>query len=247
MRIGPWDYTPTLWPTLGTIVLVPLLAALGNWQLNRARESDVQHQQVLRRSRGTPLDLATAGSRRLDMKYMTWRRVLLRGHYDPAQQYLLDNQLHEDQFGYDVFTPFVLAGGHTRVLVNRGWLRGFFDRSKIPHWNTPTGEVRLVGLAKTPYRTGMTLGGRQIRKVQPGVYRMETVQLGNIAGAHGWDLLPYVVRLEPPAPPGWVRDWPVIGSRAAKNLGYAFQWFAMALTVVIIYLILNVKRRGRAA
>jgi surfeit locus 1 family protein len=58
-------------------------------------------------------------------------------------------------------------------------------------------------------------------------------------------LLPYVVRLEPPAPPGWVRDWPAIGSRAAKNMGYAFQWFAMAATVVIIYLILNVKRRRR--
>jgi surfeit locus 1 family protein len=41
---------------------------------------------------------------------------------------------------------------------------------------------------------------------------------------------------------GLVRKWARPDSGSAKNWGYAFQWFAMALAVLIIYLVLSVKR-----
>ena len=41
---------------------------------------------------------------------------------------------------------------------------------------------------------------------------------------------------------GLVRQWPRPDSGSAKNLGYAVQWFAMALAVLIIYLVLSGKR-----
>lgn len=243
MRVGPWDFNPSLWPTLGAIVVTILLARLGFWQLDRAHEKDAIHKQFLERSRGEPMDLAAAGADRNDPEYMSWRRVVLHGHYDPSQQYLLDNQVYDDKFGYDVFTPFVLDGDGTRVLVNRGWLPGPFDRRDIPRWETPAGEQQLVGLAKAPYRPGIVLGEKQVEQVRPGIFRAEILELNDIGAANGWRLLPYIVRLEPPAPAGWVRDWPPTGSGAAKSLGYAFQWFAMAAAVVIIYIIVNSKRR----
>ena len=41
---------------------------------------------------------------------------------------------------------------------------------------------------------------------------------------------------------GLVRQWPRPDSGSAKNLGYAVQWFAMALAVLITYLVLSGKR-----
>ena len=41
---------------------------------------------------------------------------------------------------------------------------------------------------------------------------------------------------------GWYGSGRARISGSAKNLGYAVQWFAMALAVLIIYLVLSVKR-----
>lgn len=42
---------------------------------------------------------------------------------------------------------------------------------------------------------------------------------------------------------GLIRDWSKPDSGATKNFGYAVQWFSLALTTVIIFIVLNVKRK----
>jgi surfeit locus 1 family protein len=39
-----------------------------------------------------------------------------------------------------------------------------------------------------------------------------------------------------------VRDWERPDVGVNMHRGYAFQWFALAVAVVILYLVLNVKR-----
>ena len=36
-------------------------------------------------------------------------------------------------------------------------------------------------------------------------------------------------------------DLPVLNLNATKNNGYAFQWFAMSLALLIIYIVVNTK------
>ena len=36
MRFGNYKFSPGLWPTLATLLLLPLLTGLGIWQLERA-------------------------------------------------------------------------------------------------------------------------------------------------------------------------------------------------------------------
>ena len=38
MRIASWEFNPSLWPTLATILVLPLFLSLGFWQLDRAEE-----------------------------------------------------------------------------------------------------------------------------------------------------------------------------------------------------------------
>ena len=56
------------------------------------------------------------------------------------------------------------------------------------------------------------------------------------------ELLPYVLRMDPESPAGFTRRWKEPGTGEERNLGYAFQWFAMAIAIFVIYLILNFKR-----
>ena len=42
---------------------------------------------------------------------------------------------------------------------------------------------------------------------------------------------------------GLIRDWSRPDSGASKNIGYAIQWFSLAATAIIIFLVLNVKRK----
>ena len=43
---------------------------------------------------------------------------------------------------------------------------------------------------------------------------------------------------------GLIREWSRPESGASKNIGYAVQWFSLAVTTIIIFLALNVKRKN---
>ena len=59
----------------------------------------------------------------------------------------------------------------------------------------------------------------------------------------GRPLPPRIVRLDAAQPDGYERVWtPTFGFGPERHIGYAFQWFALALAVLATYLILSFKR-----
>jgi len=56
-----------------------------------------------------------------------------------------------------------------------------------------------------------------------------------------------VLRLDPAMPLGYARDLELLPNTLppSRHLGYAVQWFAMALAVLVIAGVLHVRRRGR--
>ena len=52
-----------------------------------------------------------------------------------------------------------------------------------------------------------------------------------------------VLWLNPEEVGGFEYDLPVLNLNAAKNNGYAFQWFAMSAALLIIYIVVNTKRQ----
>ena len=55
-------------------------------------------------------------------------------------------------------------------------------------------------------------------------------------------LMPYIIRLDPGSKYGYVRKWAKPDSGEDVNLAYAFQWFLLAITLLLIYIIVNVKK-----
>jgi surfeit locus 1 family protein len=52
-------------------------------------------------------------------------------------------------------------------------------------------------------------------------------------------LFPYVVRLAEKQPGVLIRHWPVVLVDSGRNFSYALQWFAMAIAVIAVSLILS--------
>lgn len=242
MRIGAWHFNPGLWPSLALVALLPLLTKLGFWQLDRAEEKQALYTEYQDRISAEPVDLGQPTHLRGQPEEMYWRRCLLRGTYDPEVVYLLDNQVVRGQVGYQVFTRFLLEDGAS-VLVNRGWTAAPERRTAVPEIITAGGAMTLTGMAKPPPVTGLALGRGKAEELADDLVRVQRIDIARITADNHWSLLPYIVRLDPPAPTGMSRVLPEPGSGKEKHLGYAFQWFALAATLLVIYVVVNTKKQ----
>lgn len=240
MNSGNWCFRPKWVTSLIALAGLLILLALGNWQLDRAHQKQVLYDQYRARGNLPTINLNRWITR--DTDAVVWRRVRVSGRYHKHLQILLDNQMHQGRFGYDVFTPMRIDGFGEWVLVNRGWVPASEYRSVLPAIKTPAGDVTVTGVIKRPLFSGIVLNKNYIEKLPGGVLRTQSINLPRLEKETGITLLPYIVRLDPASPTGFVRHWQVAGSGKERNLGYAFQWFMMAAVVVFIYFYLNIKR-----
>jgi len=223
------------------VLLLPLLLYLGFWQLDRAEQKAARQQQYQSRSSAAALDLNQAYSS-LSKTAAEWRPGIGRGRFDMDTIFLLDNQVMARQAGYFVYGVFSLANEKHKILVNYGWVPVGSDRRRPPDIVLPAGELILKGLIKKAPATGIKLAATEEENLDKGVYRIQALDLSALAGNRGWRLLPYVLRLPPPGPSGFLRHWAKPGFGQERHLGYAFQWFALAGALVIIYLVVNLQR-----
>ena len=237
LRIGQRTFAPSLAATLPMLLGVALLVGLGAWQLDRAGRSRAQ-LAAYASSSTAPVPLPPA-SRPLPR----YARVRLTGQYLPQRQFLLDNMTHAGAAGYRVLTPFVTGRGDT-VLVDRGWLPLGPSRAALPEIGVG-GETReLAGRLDALPRPGIELGATPGAGPWPRVVAFPT--LAQLGAALGRELYPEVVLLDAQAPDGFLRDWHPGGLPPERHVGYALQWFALALTLLVGYVFASLRERKPA-
>ncbi len=239
MRLGGFDFTPGLWPTLATIVLVPILVSLGVWQLERAAWKQALVDEHAEHIRQSPLPLAdwlTSGDR------PQYRRVTARGRYDLDHQLLLDNSIHRGRAGYHVLTPLVLTDLAETVLVNRGWVPVGPSRVELPALPGPEEAVNVRALVTYP--PGKRLRLDDVEEPHTGWPRVvQLIEPRVLEQQLGYELLPVVLLLEADAAHGFAREWrPVYGTTPDKHRAYAMQWFTLAAVLALIYIGVNTRR-----
>jgi len=239
-----FEFRPRLLPVVAGLLLLPLLVGLGLWQLERAEDKRklVAQWQAAQEQEPVPLVQARRGGAG------RFTPVTVRGRYDARHQFLLDNRIRDNRPGFHVLTPLRLAGREQAVLVNRGWVPLGRSRQELPALPTPEGEVRVRGGWVPPPATGIRLGPPDTggsdwpRVVQYVVPERVSRQLG-------YPVLGRVVRLAPGAAGGFPREWgaePPVPFGPERHVGYAVQWFALAATLVVIFGVVNWRRRGEA-
>ena len=237
MIVLGYSFTPKIWSIIVTAAFVFLFIELGNWQLSRADQKNAQQAQLDKLSQQPIITLPGA---RVNLEDFQYREVEIRGEYLPSHTIYLDNKTHNGVAGYHVLTPIKLANSSLHVLINRGWIAGGIDRAILP--NIPQveqGEMIVTGVVVSPEQRMLQLTDQVI--VGAVWNNLDVQRYQEITGL---ELQPILVLQQDQIEDGLVRQWDRPDSGSAKNMGYAIQWFSLAATAFIIFLVLNVKRKG---
>jgi len=176
---------------------------------------------------------------RVKLDDFQYREVEIRGEYLPSHTIYLDNKTFKGVAGYHVLTPIRLANSSLHVLINRGWVAAGFDRSVLPDVPLVQGEMIVTGVVVSPEQRMLQLTDQVI--VGAVWNNLDVQRYQEITGL---ELQPILVLQQDQIEDGLVRQWDRPDSGSAKNMGYAIQWFSLAATAFIIFLVLNVKRKG---
>ncbi len=230
-------------PFVAALVVACIGVALGQWQDRRANtklalQAHHDAQQAL-----APVAI---GPKPVDPKDLEDRRVTVSGEFDREWPLYLENRPYNGHAGFYVLMPLRISASTRYVLVERGWVaRDTVDRSRLPIYNTPRGTVTVVGNAKASLGHVMQLG------TPPAILRnavLQNVEVGQVAEATGREFQPFIIEqtgTSAEAGDDLVRDWPKPSMGVEKHQGYAFQWYGLAVTALLFFVISGIRRGSK--
>ncbi|WP_237059884.1 SURF1 family protein [Microbulbifer sediminum] len=214
------------WPlTVFSILLLPALVSLGFWQLDRADEKRSLIAAVDGRLSAQPQDPNTLEH------LQRYSPVRLPGYFTDEYFYL-DNRTRNGRVGYEILQVFV--SGERRWLVNRGWMPASVSRSKLPEVSWPRAAKVITGFLYPVTQGHGDGGGNPI--TGDGPVRIQAVDAG-LTGSLRLAKPDWTIRLSADSDTALVTDWRMVNSSPARHQAYAWQWFAMALALVILWLL----------
>ena len=228
--------------SLATAIMLGICIKLGLWQYNKA-----DSRQMLQTQLNTRLNEPAVALPAKIIALESWRykRVKFTGVYDTRYQILLDNQVQNTVAGYHVLTPMQVKGSNVYVLVNRGWVPRVTAQvgevPKPPTIETPQGSYHIEGDINIPANKFFTM---DTPPSVDGAWQpvWQNLDMARYAKSVPFAVQPFVVRLDAKSTAaGFVRNWAPPGERVIMHLGYAYQWFGFALTLFVIYIVLNIK------
>jgi surfeit locus 1 family protein len=226
-------------PFFATLVAVGIGLSLGQWQTRRAVEKETIERTLLERESAPPVALNTVGPVGAALEY---RRISVRGEFVRDWPIYLDNRPYRGEAGFYILMPLKMEGSDTHVLVARGWVkRNVADRAKLPPLATPAGTVEIQGVARSHPGKVLQLGNAE--PLRPGAI-VQNLEIRELAQAVKAPMQPFMIEQLTDIPDGLVRDWPRPSGGADKHRGYAFQWYALAATAFIFFVVTGL-RRGR--
>ncbi|CAI8203663.1 MAG: Uncharacterised protein [Glaciecola sp. HTCC2999] len=218
-------------------IVISILCSLGSWQIARYEDkkerviqiSERQAQGVIEHRMLTTLNLSDVRDVMINISPLEY-----------SDKYLwLDNQQSNGQIGFKLVVPVNTEEGW--LLVNMGWVKGRKDRLTLP--NIPaleeltkplTGAISIPGINRFVTETALNDG--QFPKV---IQQIEISRLGDLIDK---PLLPYMLTVTQPSE-DYIRQWTPVVMAPEKHIGYAIQWFGLAIAGFIIYFIAWRKKR----
>ncbi|WOX03931.1 SURF1 family protein [Microbulbifer pacificus] len=214
--------------------LFPLLLGLGNWQVQRAQEKQQILDNIDGRLSTQPINITEL------QQAQPYTPVRLLGFYTDEYFYL-DNRTRSGRVGYEILQVFEsrLHGDRTRWLINRGWMPAGSLRSQLPEVTYPTYGTVISGFlyASDPAEPDQ----RDLKPIAP----QSRIQQLDTALAEQLNLTrtSWHIRLSADSGTALTTDWPLVNVDPQKHRAYALQWFAMAASLVVLWLLAATNAR----
>jgi len=217
------------------ILCIALLFSLGCWQLTRSTQKKELLKSFAGRSLQTPLKVKNLQQEQ-DLRFY---QAELTGRFDNAHTILLDNKIFHGQIGYEIYTPFYASGLTAPILIDRGFIGIHRSRTERPAIQAIAGRVTMKGMLNLPPKY-VALG--EITDGKPAwPLRVEYIHLAELSKLMKIPQLFKYVLILPPKNGTYEVEWQVTTITPERHLGYAVQWFALALTLLILSVVLNFR------
>ena len=225
-------------------------ARLGYWQLDRMHEKQAMLDaaaEALQPKAAQPLLLASDPGRGQGYDWATGSGVMANATV------WLDNQVHDGTPGLRMYCVLLPDDGVQALLLDAGWW-SLDGKRDLPKFGCPVGVQQVRGLLAPPPSSGLLHGDAM---VPSGPHRWLATRIDPLAIARELKLsagiAPRALRLDPARNKGdagvmlvpGVRDLAILPNTLtpARHLGYAVQWFGLALTVLVVAVVLTLKAR----
>ena len=225
-------------PSILITATFAFLVSLGFWQLERADD---------KRSIEASIKQANTGSVELikkeeGLQSKEYYEVRLQGKYLSDKQFIYDNQIVDQVSGYYVLTPYALAGQSKAILINRGFIPWNGRRDKLADIVVGQDAREIKVQISKPIKR-MELKPSEVGIQFPAL--IQSIDLQDMADRAKVDFSSVIGLLDASASNGFIRKWEPYTGSIEKHIGYAVQWFLMALVLAIIGIRIAIKQRKK--
>ncbi len=217
-----------------------LLNELGYWQLDRAKEKKQRMVQLESSANQLITDFSTISSD--DLKQ--FMPVKFDAFLSDENTYLIENKIQNGELGYHVLNLVTEKSTGKKVFVNRGWISAKANRKNLPKVTNPPFDWQVSGRIY-PINQDILSAEAEIEQYDQ-VYRLPVIDVHVFAKLEeklGESIEPFLIRLDKNDENGFKIDWQWISMQPEKHLAYAFQWFALAFTLLVISFIASIERK----
>tara|TARA_B100001059_G_C17816473_1_gene575583 strand:- start:1859 stop:2572 length:714 start_codon:yes stop_codon:yes gene_type:complete len=215
------------------IFLVLQFAALSAWQVTRGFEKRGLQQSFRSDSIFTPWQSGT--------EVTSFQNLSVKGTYNSERQFVLDNIIINNRYGYYILTPFDVGINEPLLLVNRGWIEKTNTNFEYSRLNIDNREININGRAGSLPKAGRKNNNRFSNSTN-WPRHLVYPSLTEVSTALGRKVQPFVLLLDHQENHGFLRHWVPSEFGPGKHFGYALQWFVMS-AVLAVLLIWNYRKK----
>jgi cytochrome oxidase assembly protein ShyY1 len=238
--------------TVSALLVIAIACAAGIWQVKRAEGKIALAANLLARQQ---MPILNANSGPLALEDASERRMIARGQYIPEAAIWLDNRprpipptgSNTSQSGFYLMMPLRLEGREEMIWINRGWApRNNENRESLPPVKTPVNVVNVEGIVFAHPGKVYSLGESKAA-IDTSKPRIEqNFDLAVEGKLRGWAQNPFILReVDTAIDDGLLREWAPPTTGVDRHYAYAFQWFALAVSGFLFWLITGLRQYRR--
>ena len=231
-------FRPGLWLTLCALVAIAILIGLGAWQLQR-----LSWKQALIEQRAAQLEQPAVALPDSVETPEDWelRRVRLSGRF-LDREFHLGGRSRRGEAGFHIVAPLLLDDGRS-ILVDRGWVPAAArDPARRPESRPAEGPLSFEAVLRSGGWKGRALFRPDNAPQENYWIWLDLPLMTELAGLERPLTTLYAAAL----PSGDAGALPIAEAPnvAVRNdhLQYALTWFALAIALAVIYVMLALRR-----
>ena len=231
------------WPSMMTAIAVPILLALGTWQLQRKAWKEGLLADIAQRNSQMPVDPGhhMFASRPAE-RPAEYTRVVVTGRFLHDKERFWFTDGHQGS-GFAVFTPLEMAPRQI-VWVNRGYIPARLKDPATRLEGQLQDRTTVTGLIRSPGERNTFTPANDVAKNVWFWRDLAALNASAFAGDVQISPLMIDAAAEPANPGGWPKGGATAARLSNRHLEYAVTWYGLAATLIGVYL---AYARGRLA